>query len=87
METVEEINARKVKYERDDALGLLDGMKELYVAKGKKIVHFDLKKDCPEDEIADLILGRSGTLRAPVLRVGKKLIVGFNEEALQQVLS
>ena len=56
------------------------------MARGKKLVHFDLKKAYDEDEIAGLILGRSGTLRAPVLRVGKKLIVGFNEEALGQVL-
>ena len=61
-------------------------MKELYVARGKKLVHFDLKKKYDEDEIAGLILGRSGTLRAPVLRVGKKLIVGFNEEALGEAL-
>ena len=61
-------------------------MNELYVGRGKKLVHFDLKKDYDEDEIAGLILGRSGTLRAPVLRVGKKLIVGFNEEALGEVL-
>ncbi|MFT4556894.1 MAG: arsenate reductase-like glutaredoxin family protein [Planctomycetaceae bacterium] len=61
-------------------------MNELYVGRGKKLVHFDLKKDYDEDEIAGLILGRSGALRAPVLRVGKKLIVGFNEEALAKVL-
>lgn len=87
MSTVEEINARSVKYERDDALALLDGMSELYVAKGKKVVHFNLKKERPDDdEIASLILGRSGTLRAPVLRIGRKLIVGFNEEAIGLVL-
>ena len=56
------------------------------MARGKKLVHFDLKKEYDQDEIAGLILGRSGTLRAPVLRVGKKLIVGFNEEAIGQVL-
>ena len=56
------------------------------MGRGKKLVHFDLKKDYDEDEVAGLILGRSGTLRAPVLRVGKKLIVGFNEEALGEVL-
>lgn len=61
-------------------------MQELYVGRGRKLVHFDLKKDYDEDEVAGLILGRSGTLRAPVLRVGKKLIVGFNEEALVVVL-
>lgn len=49
-------------------------------------MQFDLKKDYDEDEIASLIMGRSGNLRAPTLRVGKKLIVGFNEEALGEVL-
>ncbi|NQV26130.1 MAG: hypothetical protein HQ518_17360 [Rhodopirellula sp.] len=61
-------------------------MNDLYVARGRKVVHFDLKKGYDADEIAELILGRSGTLRAPVLRVGKKLIVGFNEEAIGEVL-
>jgi len=61
-------------------------MKELYVGKGKKLVHVNLKNDYDEDEVAGMILGRSGTLRAPVLRVGRKLIVGFNEEALGEVL-
>jgi arsenate reductase-like glutaredoxin family protein len=61
-------------------------MKELFVGRGKKLVRFDLKKGYDEDEVAGMILGRSGTLRAPVLRVGKKLIVGFNEEALGEVL-
>ena len=57
------------------------------MGKGKKLLYFNLKKDRPgDDELADMMLGRSGTLRAPVLRVGKKLIVGFNEEALQKVL-
>ena len=56
------------------------------MGRGRKLVHFDLKKVYDEDEVAGLILGRSGTLRAPVLRVGKKLIVGFNEEALAVVL-
>lgn len=85
---MEEVNARKEKLERDDALALLKGMTELYVAKGRKVVHFNLKKDRPDDDsIADLILGRSGTLRAPVVRVGKKLIVGFNEDVLQNILT
>ena len=63
-------------------------MNELYVSKGKKTLHFDLKKDRRDDEeIAGLILGRSGTLRAPVLRKGKTLIVGFTEEAFEKVLN
>ena len=53
----------------------------LLVAKGKKVVEVDLKKDKPSDaEILKLILGPTGNLRAPTIRVGKKLVVGFNDE-------
>ena len=41
----------------------------------------------PEDEeLLGLILGRSGTLRAPTLLRGQTLLVGFNNEAYAQVL-
>lgn len=66
---------------------LLDGMDELYVSKGKKTLHFDLRQGRSDDEIAGVILGRSGTLRAPVLRRGRTLIVGFTEEAFEKVLT
>ena len=53
----------------------------LLVAKGKNVVEVDLKKDKPSDaEILKLILGPTGNLRAPTIRVGKKLVVGFNDE-------
>ena len=55
-------------------------MNKLHVAKGKKVVQLDLKKDKPsEEELLKLILGPTGNLRAPTLRVGKQLIVGFDE--------
>lgn len=54
---------------------------DLYVAKGKKVVHLNLKKvPASDEEILKLILGPSGNLRAPTLRTGKKLVVGFNQE-------
>ena len=41
----------------------------------------DLKKDdLSEEELLKLVLGPTGNLRAPTLRVGKALVVGFNEE-------
>ncbi len=40
-----------------------------------------MAKDKPtEEEVLKLILGPTGNLRAPTLRSGNKLIVGFNEE-------
>jgi len=51
------------------------------VARGKKIVHFNLKKDRPDREtLTSHLLGRSGTLRAPTFRKGKTLVVGYNGE-------
>ena len=69
------------------ALELLKGVTDLFVAKGKKSVHVDLKKARPsDDELLSLMLGRSGKLRAPTLRSGKRLIVGFNADILRDTL-
>jgi hypothetical protein len=69
------------------ALALLAGVDDLYVAKGRKTLHFDLKNDRPpDDEILAAILGRSGTLRAPALRSGSTLVVGYNDSILQDQL-
>ena len=62
-------------------------MDELYVAKGKKIVHLDLKHDKPpRAELLGLLLGPTGNLRAPTLRKGRKLIVGFDDATYKRLL-
>ena len=62
-------------------------MDELYVAKGKKIVHLDLKREKPaRAELLGLLLGPTGNLRAPTLRKGRKLIVGFDEDTYKKLL-
>lgn len=71
----------------DEALALLEGARDLYVAKGKKTVHIDLAGNRPSDEeILGLILGRSGTLRAPALRSGTTFVVGYNADILADTL-
>lgn len=66
---------------------MASGVDEIYVAKGKQIVHLNLKRDKPErDTLKKLLLGPTGNLRAPTLRVGKTLIVGFNPEMYESVL-
>lgn len=71
----------------EEALALLDGVTDLYVAKGRKTVHLDLAKDRPADEeILRLILGRTGNLRAPALRTGTTFIVGYNADILSDTL-
>ena len=47
-----------------------------------------MKSEAPEDdELLKLMLGRSGTLRAPTLRRGKTLLVGCNAEAYNSTLA
>ncbi len=39
-------------------------------------------KDRPEDAaLVKLMLGPTGNLRAPTMKIGKSVLVGFNEEA------
>ena len=70
--------------------GVLEGISELIVAKGKKVVTVKLAREgaprLSADELAKLMLGPTGNLRAPTARVGKKLMIGFNEEAYSGVL-
>lgn len=82
LEAKVEENARRVTLGKKEALELLKGTDQLIAAKGKKIIQIDLKKEKPaEAELLKLMLGPTGNLRAPTIRQGKKLIVGFNEEA------
>jgi len=62
-------------------------MNELVAARGKKVVRIDLKKETPDRAtLQKLMIGPSGNLRAPTLRVGKKILVGFDEESYEKVL-
>ena len=53
---------------------------KVIVAKGKKLDTFATAGKAPKATV-DAMLGPTGNLRAPCLRVGKTLLVGFNEEA------
>lgn len=56
-------------------------------ARGKKIVTFDMKNNPPDDDtLLAHILGPSGNLRAPTIRKGKTLLVGFSEDAYTEYL-
>jgi arsenate reductase-like glutaredoxin family protein len=82
-----EAEARKGRVGRDEALALAKSYDKVIAARGKKVVTFDLKKAPPDDDtLAAHILGPTGNLRAPALRRGKTLLVGFSEEAYRQFL-
>ncbi len=81
------MDAKKQTIKGDQALGALTGVDHLYVAKGKRVVHVDLRKDKPDRAVLlGLLLGPTGNLRAPALRKGRTLLVGFDEATYRQIL-
>ncbi len=66
---------------------MLEGIDEIYATKGKKVVHLVLKGARPsKEDIAALLIGPSGNLRAPTARKGRTLLVGFDEETYRRML-
>ena len=58
------------------------------MAKRGSIVHFDRRKAKPgKDELLAAMLGPTGNLRAPVMQLGKTLIVGFDEETYRKLVT
>ncbi len=76
------MNATKERYGAADLSALFAGANEVLVAKGKSVLRFDLKKAPPSpDELAAVVLGPTGNLRAPAARIGKRWVIGFHEDA------
>jgi arsenate reductase-like glutaredoxin family protein len=78
-------DASKEKKDRAEALKLAKSVHKVIVARGKKTVTVDVAKDAPDDDtLAGLLLGPSGNLRAPTLRIGNTLYVGFSEDVYRR---
>jgi arsenate reductase-like glutaredoxin family protein len=83
----ETVNANKSKLGASDAKEMLGGMKRMVAVRGKKRVEFDLAaQGVDKEEIVKQMLGPTGNLRAPTLRLGKVLLVGFQVEAYDEFL-
>lgn len=68
-----------------EVLVLLNQIDEIYATKGQNVIHLDLRRDQPDETtLAELLIGRTGNLRAPALRRGRTLMVGFNDEMYKQ---
>ncbi len=81
------MDARKTTLKEKEALALAQEVDEIYASKGKQVVHLDLKKDKPDKSgLLALLLGPTGNLRAPTLRKGRTLLVGFDEASYAKVL-
>jgi arsenate reductase-like glutaredoxin family protein len=87
IEPARQVDARREPIGRKAALELLRDVDEIYAAKGTRVVHVDLRRERPDDgALAALVLGPTGKLRAPALRKGRTLLVGFDEATYRRVL-
>ena len=71
------------KLARREASELAKQASKIIVAKGKKISEFSGGK--AGKDVVEAMLGPTGNLRAPTIRTGKTLLVGFNEEVFERV--
>ena len=82
-----QVDAKKTTLKEKEALALAQEVDEIYASKGKQVVHLDLKTDKPDKAaLLSVLLGPTGNLRAPTLRKGRTLLVGFDEAAYAKVL-
>src|SRR5205814_2411330 len=81
------VDAKKVRHGRADAIALARSARTVLAARGKNLVRFDMTSEPPDDDtLAAHILGPTGNLKAPSLRVGETLLVGFSEEGYRRLL-
>jgi hypothetical protein len=83
IEVLEKVPASR-KLGKSDAAALARDASEIFVAKGKRLERLDGGR--ATDEIVSRMLGPTGNLRSPTLRIGKVVVVGFDEGTLGRIL-
>ena len=81
MDVRAERSSRKEPLSDREARDLLGKVSRVIVCKGKQANPIPAAKARPAD-----LKGPTGNYRAPMLRKGKTLLVGFNAEALESLL-
>lgn len=81
------MDAKKNTIDRAGAIALARKAATVYATKGKNVLRLEMKTNPSDNEIAALVVGPSGNLRAPALRVGDTLLVGFEERTYTELLT
>ena len=64
---------------------LMGSAAQIVVAKGQRVETFVPTADTQES-ILKVVMGRSGSLRAPTVRSGDSFFVGFNNALYEQIM-
>ncbi|MBL6689995.1 MAG: hypothetical protein ISP91_06350 [Pseudomonadales bacterium] len=74
------------KLQASDARDLLEDAGRLIAMKGKKVAEFDVSSSVSDDAV-EAMLGPTGNMRAPTIKVGETYLVGFNEEVFSETFN
>ena len=85
-EIAEQVEARKIKFDAKQSLEMVRESKRLWVARGRSMSEVDMKS-LSDEELVGLVTGRSGTLRAPAIRSGQKMFIGFHQQTFDEQLA
>jgi arsenate reductase-like glutaredoxin family protein len=84
----ETVDARKIKVGKPQIAQILRGTHQVIASKGAATVEFNLRQDPPVEKVLyENLIGPTGSLRAPAIRLGRTLIVGFNEDSWSRVFA
>ncbi|MEM1177672.1 MAG: hypothetical protein AAGM22_04975 [Acidobacteriota bacterium] len=81
-EVIEERNSRKQPLDDGEAQALVDAVSTVLVARGKKVRELAASETALDD-----LKGPTGNYRAPIVRVGDRLLVGFHAETLESLVT
>ncbi len=82
------VDARGTRFGSADLPALFEGARRIVAVRGKRVVDLDLSADPPDRaELEKAVLGPSGNLRAPALRLGKTWLIGFGAQTYEELLT
>jgi len=76
----EERSARQAMSEAE-VLDLIAGVDEVWIARGRKVEKVAAQAARPDD-----LRGPTGNFRAPMLRRGRRLLVGFHAASVEELV-
>ena len=82
---VAEIVPASRKLGKKEATAIAKAASRIVVCKGKKISEWKPGGRANPEAVAAM-LGPTGNLRAPTIRVGKTVVVGFHDEVYHEIL-
>ena len=81
------VDARKTRLGPSDLRPVLEGVKTVLASNGRTVRRFDLgAKEHDRTELLAAMIGPTGNLRAPTLRRGKMLVVGYHADSLRELM-